>query len=47
VVVEVTLITALDINKASPIVVSGLTTLLFYIFPQAAVLLLTDVALGL
>jgi len=47
VVVKVTLIAALDINKASPIVVSGLTTLLFYMFLRMAVLLLADVALSL
>jgi len=47
VVVKVTLIAALNINKASPVVVSGLTILLFYIFPRIAVLLLADIALGL
>ena len=46
-VVKVTLITALDINKASLIVVFRPITLLFYMFPRTAVLLLIDVALGL
>jgi len=47
VVVKVALIVALNINKTSLIVVSGLITLLLYIFPQTVVLLLADVALGL
>jgi len=47
VVVKVALITALDINKTSLIVISGPITLLLYVFPRAAVLLLADIALGL
>jgi len=47
VAVKVALITALNINKMSLIVVSGPITLLLYIFPRAAVLLLVDVVLGL
>jgi len=47
VVVKVTLITALNINKASLVVISRPTTLLFYIFLRIAVLLLVDIALGL
>jgi hypothetical protein len=47
VVVEVALIATLNIRKASLIVVSGPTTLLLCVFLRMAVLLLTDVALGL
>jgi len=47
VVIKVALIAALNINKMSLIVVSGPIILLLYIFLQAAVLLLIDIALGL
>jgi len=46
VVIKVTLIMALNINKAPLIVVSGPVILLLYISLQAVVLLLIDVALS-